>query len=404
MKFLHCSDLHLGRKPAGSAFSRFSKERYEDYFRTFDDIVSYAISSKIDLFIIAGDLFDKRELSPDVLERSEKMIQKLKDKGINVIAIEGNHDRLFDFEDLSWLDHLKRENLLILLRPSVRDGKIFFDEWDGERGGMIKMGNLRFYGIGYQGVNNSEYVERLGELLDPSFENVVIVHSAIGGSSMGLMPGFSKIEEFIPLSKKCEYVAAGHAHEKKIYEIEGTKIFIPGAPEYWDLSENGEKGFFIYDTEDKTYTFIESKKRKKIERKIMLQNGSEGEFSAAFSMAVDENPVEKDSIYSITIEVPYGVFCNVNLAGVEQKLEELGALKGRVVTKWIGQDSNLPDSSDDLDIERQIISADPSLGKYAPEISKAIDKLKDLHRSGDTDQSSMVIDDLLDQIIGEDGI
>ncbi len=60
LRFLHCSDFHLGRKPSGSTFSNYSKEKHEDYFRAFDHIVSAAISSKVNPVIITGDIFDKR--------------------------------------------------------------------------------------------------------------------------------------------------------------------------------------------------------------------------------------------------------------------------------------------------------------------------------------------------------
>ena len=111
MKILHCSDVHLGKKPFGT--KEFSQKRYLDFFKTFDEIIDIGISENIDLFIVAGDLFDKKELTPDTLEKCEKSFQKLKNKGIKVFLIEGNHDNIVGNDDVnSWLGYLEKKDFI----------------------------------------------------------------------------------------------------------------------------------------------------------------------------------------------------------------------------------------------------------------------------------------------------
>ena len=68
MRILHCSDIHLGRRIAGAS-GDFSNTRFDDYFNAFDYVIEYSIENNIDIFVVAGDLFDKKEISPDVLSR-----------------------------------------------------------------------------------------------------------------------------------------------------------------------------------------------------------------------------------------------------------------------------------------------------------------------------------------------
>jgi exonuclease SbcD len=84
MKLLHTGDLHLG-------FEVYREENY-DYFKPLRYSVDYTIEKKFDLFIIAGDLFDRRDPSAFIQMGFAKEIKRLIDKGIEVLVITGNHD------------------------------------------------------------------------------------------------------------------------------------------------------------------------------------------------------------------------------------------------------------------------------------------------------------------------
>lgn len=400
MKILHCSDLHLGRKVSGSTYSRYFHERYEDYFRAFLEIADFAISEKIDIMMITGDIFDKRDLFPDVLERAEDIFKKIKDSGIKLIAIEGNHDRLFDFESSSWLDYLKNKDYMVLLRPSVRDGEVFFDPYTGKNGGMIEIDNVRFYGIGYQGINFPEYIGALGKVLDRDRSNIVMIHAGVTDQSEISMPGFLNFDDFTPLDGKCIYIASGHLHSKSIHDLGRTKIFIPGAPEYWELSESGKKGFFMFDTQSNSIDFFESKKRKKIDKTIRIENENSDDFRKIFHDII-EGTVEKDCLYNVNVEIPFGSFWSINVSELEDEIEQMGALKGHVrVILGNGIERRADDETFNIyDVENSIISKDPKFGKYSAHVSGTIDTLKDI---SDPDEALKIIDDLFDKIMDGD--
>jgi len=113
VKILHCADIHLGRRPVGGV-GEYSNKRYDDYFKAFGWAIDTAIVQQVSVVLIAGDLFDRKELIPEVLERTEALLQKLKDAHIATLLIEGNHDNITPGkEDDSWIIYLENKGFLM---------------------------------------------------------------------------------------------------------------------------------------------------------------------------------------------------------------------------------------------------------------------------------------------------
>ena len=86
MKILHTADWHLGKR-----LDRFS--RLEEQILVMDEIVQIADAQKVDLVLIAGDLFDNFNPSVEAIELFYKTLKRLSRNGKRpVIAISGNHD------------------------------------------------------------------------------------------------------------------------------------------------------------------------------------------------------------------------------------------------------------------------------------------------------------------------
>jgi len=119
MKILHCSDLHLGRRPVGGV-GAYSESRFTDYFDSFYHIADYAVINSIDTVLISGDIFDRREITPEILERAEKIFIKLKESGIVTVITEGNHDR-GGSSDSTWLNYLVHRGLANMPSVEIND-------------------------------------------------------------------------------------------------------------------------------------------------------------------------------------------------------------------------------------------------------------------------------------------
>jgi len=154
LKFLHTSDIHLGktyRTSAGEA------ERYEDFFRMLGSIVADAIAEQVDFVLVSGDLFHTGQILPRTFARTIESLQPLKDAGIPCIAVEGNHDWIHRRDSISWMEALSQMGYIHLLRPSRTDtGGYRFDPYDYDQGigGHIEIKGLNIYGLGYPGITD----------------------------------------------------------------------------------------------------------------------------------------------------------------------------------------------------------------------------------------------------------
>ena len=63
MKILHCADIHLDSAMTANLDKDKARERRSELLASFKDMVGYAVKECIGVIIIAGDLFDTRNIS-----------------------------------------------------------------------------------------------------------------------------------------------------------------------------------------------------------------------------------------------------------------------------------------------------------------------------------------------------
>ena len=85
MKFLHLSDLHLGKRV-------YEASMLEDQRYILEQILSVAEEEKPDGVLIAGDIYDKAVPSAEAVRLCDGFLTRLADLGIPVFAVSGNHD------------------------------------------------------------------------------------------------------------------------------------------------------------------------------------------------------------------------------------------------------------------------------------------------------------------------
>ncbi len=85
MKFIHVSDLHLGKRVNG--FSMIEDQRY-----ILDEITGIIYEEKPDAVVIAGDVYDKPMPPAEAVQLFDLFISRLEDMQIEVFVISGNHD------------------------------------------------------------------------------------------------------------------------------------------------------------------------------------------------------------------------------------------------------------------------------------------------------------------------
>lgn len=246
VRFIHTSDLHLGKTYRGSSGEA---ERYEDFFRCLGAIVTDAIREQVDFVLIAGDLFHTGQILPRTFARTIETLTPLKEAGIPCIAVEGNHDWIHRRDSISWMEAISQMGYLRLLRPSrLEDGGYRFDAFDAETGcgGHLAIGELNIYGIGYIGAQAGQHVERICQAVTTR-NNLLLFHVGIWTFSP-VEIGNMQPAEALPLAEVFDYVALGHGHKPYIVETQQGRpyAFNPGAPERVNLGEEQyPKGYYL---------------------------------------------------------------------------------------------------------------------------------------------------------------
>ncbi|TDT67371.1 DNA repair exonuclease SbcCD nuclease subunit [Hypnocyclicus thermotrophus] len=401
MKILHCSDIHLGKRPVGG-IGEYSNKRYEDYFKSFEYIIESACKEKIDIFIIAGDFFDKRVINPEILEKTEKILEKLKENGIKVLIIEGNHDNIIKGnEENSWIVYLEKKGLFKRLTFSVtyigEEKKFDFD--------VIKIGDVNFYGLGYPGILVNEAMEELSKRVNPLEKNIVIVHTAI--SSGDFLPGTIEKEIIDKFQGKVIYIAGGHFHTHITYPKENPIFFIPGASEYWNIKSeiNRKKGFIIFDTETKEYKFYDSKTRDIVILNIENIKEEEEVFLKINKEKNNINIIENESLLFINISLEKNIFLNTN--EIEKLFEKEKPLKIFINTKYKNSLNNRSINRENIsniyEIEKEVIKNSWDKFRDASEIVvETLNNLKIHQQEKDKERFFEVFDHFVNKIISGD--
>lgn len=251
MRILHCADLHLGRRP-------FNLEaRFDDFGRVFLHIANRAMELNADILLIAGDFFDKRDIDAAILSQALNGLRLLKEAGVQVAAIEGNHDKAFRrtlSTRLEWLRYLSSEGMLHLLHPSVSSDGVQLPAWDepSRTGAILEIGGVRLVGLGYRGAQGDAFLEQVDAALPPADDlfTILMFHSGVGEPDGFIMGSVSK-EALGRLDGRVQIAALGHWHRKREWQIGRLKALMPGSPEVCDIREAGyERGFFLIDTPD----------------------------------------------------------------------------------------------------------------------------------------------------------
>jgi DNA repair protein SbcD/Mre11 len=93
LRLLHTADVHLGARHADLG-DRASTQR-ERQFAAFVATIDLALAEKVDLVLIAGDLFDSNVQPRRSVERAAAQLKRLVDARIRIVIAPGTHD-VFD--------------------------------------------------------------------------------------------------------------------------------------------------------------------------------------------------------------------------------------------------------------------------------------------------------------------
>ena len=226
VKILCTGDLHLGRRP-----SRISRWRAElGIAHVWEKIVETAITHRVDLVVLTGDVVDRENRYFEAMGPLEKGVRRLKESGICTYAVSGNHD----FDVLPRLnDALGRDGFYLLGRGG---------EWEEvvvERDGKAR---VRLVGWSYP----SQHVKRspLASLpeLAADLPAVGLLHADLDNPASDYAP--VSMEE-LERSGVSTWLL-GHIHRPTLTHTSSMGLFLyPGSPQPLRPPEGGLHGAWL---------------------------------------------------------------------------------------------------------------------------------------------------------------
>ncbi len=231
-RFLHAADLHLDSPLTGLA--RKSEDNaarlIEASRRAFDNLVALAIEEDCRLIVIAGDIFDGkwRDYRTGLFFASRT--RQLKEAGIRVILIAGNHDAENPFA--SRLEYSDNVRLLSARRPEF----VPLEEL-----GVVVHG---------RSFPQRDVVENIALTYPspvPGRFNIGVLHTACGGSEGHASYAPCTLEQLV--NHGYHYWALGHVHTRQVLS-EAPAILYPGNLQGRSVRETGAKGATLVEVRD----------------------------------------------------------------------------------------------------------------------------------------------------------
>lgn len=239
MKFLHLSDLHIGKSVNG--FSMIPEQKH-----AFEQIIGYIKTERPAAVVIAGDIYDRAIPGVEAVRVFDDFLTELATEDVAVLLISGNHDSP---ERINYASRL------------LSDKRIFFySAFDGSIHKVVlsdEYGEVNFWLMPFikptmvRGIFPENEIENYDDIIKAALEsadidyaarNVLVSHQFY--TKAGVTPTRSE-SELNPvggldavdagLIERFDYVALGHLHGRQ--SIGAEHIRYCGSPIKYSFSE-----------------------------------------------------------------------------------------------------------------------------------------------------------------------
>jgi exonuclease SbcD len=257
MRIIHSGDWHLGKSLRG-------KHRGSEHEAVLQEMLDYARREPIDLFLLAGDVFDTSTPSAEAEGMFYRFLLDLRATGAAVVVIAGNHDGAARFEALTPLlakigvqvrhEPASIEQGSILKVPSRDNSEIavvaclpFPHERQVNYVDCFSRNDISPHDAYTRRVG--AHLQALGEAFDPEAINVVIAHLMMDGGRVGggerslhLADTYAVKPQDLPAA--AQYIALGHLHRQQFLVESPAPACYSGSILQLDFGEiEQQKGF-----------------------------------------------------------------------------------------------------------------------------------------------------------------
>lgn len=241
MKILHTADLHIGKK-------LFEQSLIEDQKYILGQIKEIALGEKVDVVVIAGDVYDRPVPPAEAVSLLDEFLTGLIKEGIKVIMISGNHDSP---ERVAFADRILEGQGLYIAGEYQTPLKtvVLSDEYGPVTFVCMPFVKPGVVGISAQGGNETamaveQMLSRTPMTLSLNQRSVLVTHYFVTGEN-GEVPQLSDSETDVNvggldnvsagLFAGFDYVALGHIHKPQ--HIGEGNVYYSGAPLKYSFGE-----------------------------------------------------------------------------------------------------------------------------------------------------------------------
>ncbi len=236
VRILHCADLHIGAEC--SFLGTKSRTRKAEVKKTFHRILELCREEKIDLLLIAGDLFDDVNVPSETLGEIRDGIAAL--ESCKVVIAAGNHDPATP-DSPYLLEDFWPENVILF---SSQPEAVLLPEL-----------GVRLIGSGFTGTYCYQSMLRKLPLFDDEMINIGVMHGDL--VSDNARSDYNAVTQRMIQASGLDYLALGHIHKRTdILKAGNTWYAYSGCTEGKGFDETGDKGVYI-GTIEKSYCNLE---------------------------------------------------------------------------------------------------------------------------------------------------
>ena len=249
MKFVHLSDLHLGKR-----VNEYSMLEDQEYILT--KIINIIDDEKPAGVIIAGDIYDKSIPSAEAVQMFDDFLTRLAKRNLQVFIISGNHDSP---ERMSFGSRLMDQSGIHI--SQVYDGKITPFTLQDESGDVniymlpfVKPVHVkRFSDESIESYTDAMRVAIAQMNVDQSARNLLITHQFVTGATRSesediSVGGSDNVD--VSVFDSFDYVALGHIHSPQ--NCTSERVRYCGTPLKYSFSEaKDNKSITVVELEEK---------------------------------------------------------------------------------------------------------------------------------------------------------
>ncbi|MCA9114422.1 MAG: DNA repair exonuclease [Planctomycetaceae bacterium] len=233
MRFLHAADVHLDSPLRGlERYEGAPKEAIREATRhAFEKLVALAISRQVDFVVLAGDLYDGDRDDFNIILFFNRQMLKLRDAGIPVFMISGNHDA--------------DNRMTTRLNPPDNVHRFGTDE-PGTR--VLDDLGVALHGQGFATGAVTTDLSAGYPAAVPGCFNIGLLHTCGTGAEGHAAYAPCTLDGL--RSRQYQYWALGHVHLRHDLLASDPVVAFPGNVQGRHMRETGPKGCLIVDVND----------------------------------------------------------------------------------------------------------------------------------------------------------